>query len=123
MGAIRKALASLVQDRKEMGHVNQKKIAEKMGCSESQVSSLLSGERRLNEDWILKFCQALSITPPELFARLGGAGGGGDGSGHDLIHRRLQHLLDEGIEDLVRIQLRLLEAHVEFQRRRQSRFR
>jgi hypothetical protein len=33
-----------------------------MGAKPAMISSLFSGKRRLNEDWIKKFCAALDIT-------------------------------------------------------------
>ena len=85
-----------------------------MGCSESQVSSLLSGERRLHEDWILKFCQALDISIAELLETSTDsyAGRCSKNSSHRDLHRRLQKLLDCGLEDLVQVQISLLEAYL-----------
>ena len=115
MGDIRKALAAIVQDRKEIGLTSQKKLARKIGCSESQVSSLLSGERRLNEDWILKFCSALGIAVGELLANAGDgerAQGAGNNPHHRQLHLRLQRLLEAGMEEIVAGQLKLMESEL-----------
>lgn len=66
MGKIQRALAAIVEDRKEIGQISQRELAKIIGCSEPQLSSLLSGNRRLNEDWIIKICEALSITLSDL---------------------------------------------------------
>jgi transcriptional regulator with XRE-family HTH domain len=66
MGKIQRALAAIVEDRKEIGQISQRELARKVGCSEPQLSSLLSGNRRLNEDWIIKICEALDIRLSDL---------------------------------------------------------
>lgn len=113
MGLIRRALFRIVQDRRETGTISQKRLAERMKCSQSQVSSLLSGERRLNEDWILLFCEALEIQPSQLFAAAEQAvqNQSLDTKRHRDLHRRLQRLLDDGCEDLADLQLSILEAY------------
>jgi len=45
-----------------MKGLTQKALARAMGAKPAMVSALLNGERRLNEDWIEKFCAALEIT-------------------------------------------------------------
>ncbi len=44
------------------GLITQVELAERMGCTQSHLSRLLSGESRWNEDWIDRFCEALGIT-------------------------------------------------------------
>ena len=39
-----------------------------MGAKDAMVSSRLNGERRLNEDWIEKFCSALNVALGDLEA-------------------------------------------------------
>lgn len=43
--------------------LSQKVIAINMGCSESQVSLILSGKRRLMLDDYLSFCRAIAVSP------------------------------------------------------------
>ena len=43
--------------------LSQKVIALNMGCSESQVSLILSGKRRLLLDEYLSFCRAIAVSP------------------------------------------------------------
>ena len=69
MRSIHKVIVDLVQDQKEIGVINQKQLAKKMGCSEATLSYLLSGTHQLREDYILKFCKALDISLIDL-ARL-----------------------------------------------------
>ena len=62
MGKIQEALKAIVDERKELRILTQKDLADTMGARPSMVSALLKGERRLNEDWIEKFCSALGVT-------------------------------------------------------------
>ena len=41
-------------------------IARRMACNASEVSHLLNGARKLNEDWIIKFCNVLEISLADL---------------------------------------------------------
>src|SRR5512136_1738904 len=66
MGRIQQALASIVEDRKEIGAISQRELARRVGCSEPQLSSLLSGGRRLNEKWIIRICDALGVSLSDL---------------------------------------------------------
>ena len=68
MGKIQEGLKAIIEDRKEMKGLTQKALARMMGAKPAMVSALLSGERRLNEDWIEKFCAALEITLGDLEA-------------------------------------------------------
>jgi SOS-response transcriptional repressor LexA len=62
MGKIQEALKAIVEERKELRSLTQKELADIMGAKPSMISALLKGERRLNEDWIEKFCSALGVT-------------------------------------------------------------
>ncbi len=52
----------LFEELEGKGVITQAELARKMGCARSQLNNLLSGERRWNEDWIDRFCEALGIT-------------------------------------------------------------
>lgn len=43
--------------------LSQKVIAANMGCTESQVSLLLNGKRRLTVEDYLLFCKAIAVSP------------------------------------------------------------
>jgi SOS-response transcriptional repressor LexA len=62
MAKIQAVLRSIVENRKETQGLTQKKLAELMGAKPAMISSLLSGKRRLNEDWLEKFCSVLNIS-------------------------------------------------------------
>jgi SOS-response transcriptional repressor LexA len=66
MAKIQEVLSDIVENRKETQGLTQRKLAELMGAKPAMISSLLSGKRRLNEDWIKKFCAALDITLGDL---------------------------------------------------------
>ncbi len=66
MGRIQEAAKSIIRERKELGQLTQKSVADTMGPKPTMVSALLKGDRRLNEDWIEKFCDALGITLGDL---------------------------------------------------------
>ena len=68
MGNIQEGLKAIIEDRKEIKGLTQKGLARKMGAKPAMVSALLNGKRRLNEDWIEKFCSALNITLGDLEA-------------------------------------------------------
>lgn len=52
--------------RVELG-ISQQKLARATQMSQSGVSLIESGERGVNEDAILRICNALMVTPNELF--------------------------------------------------------
>jgi SOS-response transcriptional repressor LexA len=62
MAKIQALLKAIVDNRKETQGLTQKKLAEQMGAKPAMISSLLSGKRRLNEDWLEKFCSVLGVT-------------------------------------------------------------
>jgi SOS-response transcriptional repressor LexA len=66
MAKIQEVLSEIVENRKETHGLTQKRLAELMGAKPARISSLLSGKRRLNEDWLKKFCSALDITLGDL---------------------------------------------------------
>ncbi len=83
------------------GVITQAELAKRMGCAQSQLSHLLSGKRRWNEDWIDKFCEALGITlydllveAPEGFSELKLY----PHLRHADIHKKLQWILEKGSE-------------------------
>ena len=43
--------------------LSQRVIASNMGCTESQVSCLLNGKRRLTVEDYLLFCRAICVSP------------------------------------------------------------
>jgi len=68
MAKIQQAFQAIVNDRKRLGILTQREIAAQIGCTTSMLSGLLSGERRLNEEWILRLCAALNVTLADLEA-------------------------------------------------------
>jgi SOS-response transcriptional repressor LexA len=62
MPKIQAVLRAIVENRKETQGLTQKKLAELMGAKPAMISSLLSGTRRLNVDWLDKFCSVLNIS-------------------------------------------------------------
>ncbi len=62
MAKIQAVLRAIVENRKETQGLTQRKLAELMGAKPAMISSLLSGKRRLNEDWLEKFCSVLGVT-------------------------------------------------------------
>jgi repressor LexA len=62
MAKIQAVLRAIVENRKETQGLTQKKLAELMGAKPAMISSLLSGKRRLNVDWLDKFCSVLNIS-------------------------------------------------------------
>jgi len=68
MGKIQQGLKAIIEDRKETKGLTQKNLSRMMGAKPAMVSALLNGERRLNEDWLEKFCAALNITLGDLEA-------------------------------------------------------
>ena len=91
----------LFEELEGKGVITQAELARKMGCARSQLNNLLSGERRWNEDWIDKFCEALGITlydllveAPEGFSELKLY----PHPKHAKIHKKLQWVLEKGSE-------------------------
>lgn len=68
MSKIQGFLRDIVENRKKTKGLTQRKLAELMGAKPAMISSLLSGKRRLNEEWIEKFCDVLGITLGDLEA-------------------------------------------------------
>jgi SOS-response transcriptional repressor LexA len=62
MAKIQAVLRAIVENRKETQGLTQRKLAELMGAKPAMISSLLSGKRRLNVDWLDKFCSVLNIS-------------------------------------------------------------
>jgi len=62
MGKIQRALEIIFNDRKELGKVTQAGLARITGYSRAYVHNLLCGSKRLNEDSIIKICEALEIS-------------------------------------------------------------
>ncbi len=89
----------LFETLKKSGVITQIELAERMGCAQSYLSHLLSGERRWNEDWIDRFCEALGITLSDLLRE---APEGFSESKlypnpkHARIHKKLQWILEKG---------------------------
>ena len=66
MGKIQKAINRIFNDRKELGIVKQKDLAEALGCSQPSVSNYLSGATPLTDRQIEAICDALNITLADL---------------------------------------------------------
>lgn len=58
-----KPVFEMMSDYVKANDLSQKVIALNMGCSESQVSLILSGKRRLLLDEYLNFCRAIAVSP------------------------------------------------------------
>ncbi len=89
------------QELERSGVITQLELSRRMGCAQSYLSHLLSGERRWNEDSIDKFCEALGITlsdllleAPEGFSELKLY----PHLRHAKIHKKLQWILEKGSE-------------------------
>ena len=87
------------QELERSGVIRQIELAERMGCTQSYLSHLLSGERRWNEDAIDKFCEALGITLSDLL--LEAPEGFSESTlypnpQHAEIHKKLQWILEKG---------------------------
>jgi len=66
MSKISKAIAAIVADRKELGLLKQKDLAAKMGVTPSYVSEMLRGERRISDELVDLFCDALGVKLADL---------------------------------------------------------
>ena len=91
----------LFEKLEQSGEITQAELALRMGCARSQLSHLLSGRRRWNEDWIDRFCEALGITlydllveAPKGFSELKLY----PHLRHADIHKKLQWILEKGSE-------------------------
>ncbi len=91
----------LFEKLEQSGEITQAELALRMGCARSQLSHLLSGRRRWNEDSIDRFCEALGITlydllveAPEGFSELKLY----PHPRHAKIHKKLQWILEKGGE-------------------------
>jgi DNA polymerase V len=62
MGRIQAGMKAIFEYRKETQGLTQKRLSELVGATPAMVSSLLNGDRRINEDWIEKFCDVLGVT-------------------------------------------------------------
>lgn len=56
---------NLEKIRLEKG-LSQQKLAELVGTSGPQVNRLEKGERRLTVDWLMRFAEALDVSPSEI---------------------------------------------------------
>ena len=65
MSKIREALNDIFKEKKHLG-LTQKAIAERIGCSQSYVSEMLSGDKHMNDETIEAFCDALGVTFADL---------------------------------------------------------
>ncbi len=89
------------QELERSGVITQLELSRRMGCAQSYLSHLLSGERRWNEDSIDKFCEALGITLSDLL--LEAPKGFSELKlyphlRHADIHKKLQWILEKGSE-------------------------
>ncbi len=98
-----KKLGRYAQDRfqelERSGVITQLELAKRMGCAQSYLSHLLSGERRWNVDLIDKFCEALGLTLSDLL--LEAPEGFSEATlypnpKHTEIHKKLQWVLEKG---------------------------
>ena len=87
------------QELEKSDLITQVELAERMGCTQSHLSRLLSGESRWNEDWIDSFSEALGITLSDLL--LEAPEGFSEATlypnpKHADIHKKLQWVLEKG---------------------------
>ena len=66
MGKIQKAINRIFNDRKELGLIKQKDLAEALGCSQPSVSNYLSGDTPITDRQIETICDVLGITLADL---------------------------------------------------------
>jgi len=95
-----------------------------MGCVSSMAHQLLSGNRRWNEDWIVKFCRAMGLTVGEFLSGIDDVIGKDREwllnrlfwkKRHKSMHIKLQDILDRFPDEAGRVQFTLesLEAGLE----------
>lgn len=60
---VEQAIYDKMRDFVVRNDLSQRVIAANMGITESQVSLLLNGKRRLTVEDYLSFCQAISVSP------------------------------------------------------------
>lgn len=65
MSKIREAIHSIYLKKRELG-ITQEVIAQRIGCTQSFVSEMLSGDKHMNDDAIEGFCDALGVTLGDL---------------------------------------------------------
>ncbi len=66
MSQIRESISAIFEQKKEIGEINQTKLAKAIGCKPAYVSLFLSGQRRLNDELIEKICRALGVSLADL---------------------------------------------------------
>lgn len=66
MSKIRAALNAIYKDKKELGLITQKTLAQRMNCSQSAISQYLSGESAMSAEVIEAFCAALGVKISDL---------------------------------------------------------
>ena len=98
MGRIQLALKEIIADKKELGEITQKQLAERMGTSPSVVSALLKGDRRLHEDQIEQFCDVLGITLSDLDKAVSASPSEKVCEQHKEIYRKLERALHNNPE-------------------------
>lgn len=55
-------VAMMMLDKMEIGGINQKELARRMGCSQQYISKILKGKENLSIETLLKIEDALQIT-------------------------------------------------------------
>ena len=66
-----KTVYEQMRDYVNLNGLSQRVIAMNMGCTESQVSLLLTGKRRLLLEDYLSFCRAISVSPMKFLSDVG----------------------------------------------------
>ena len=67
MGRIREAIHAIYRQKRKLG-ITQEVIADRIGCTQSFVSEMLSGDKHMNDEAIEGFCDALGVNLSDLEA-------------------------------------------------------
>lgn len=57
-----------IRELREASRISSYELAERVGTTQSQISRLETGERRLTEDWMRRIARALNVAPSDLIA-------------------------------------------------------
>jgi len=66
MSNIREALVAIVKEKKKLRQITQNELARRVGCHQSHISEMLSGDRRISSEMLEKICAALGVKLSDL---------------------------------------------------------